>query len=517
MQKSYTKNYIKIYFWQFLSIVVSILSSFIVLPKLSTNPNFYGIYSICITISLYVFYLDFGFLSSASKFAGEYITKNNQKHEIKIISFSLFIFFIFIMLFSIILLVFIYKPDLIIKNIENNPLILKISKQLLSICLISIYLNILSKFINLVLDIRLENYIFYRIYVIGNILKILSVFYFFYNSKQNIVGYYLFYQIMDFFVYMFCILKIKKLYNYNIKLFIKSFHFSKRLFIKLKNFVKPSLLSLIIGLLTFELDNLIIGKIFGLKQVAYYSIALIIFRFIWMIRSTFYNPFIHRLNHFYATNDSENLKVYSLNAISIMMPIILFPTISIIIYAKNVVYTWVGNFYTPSIIISQYLLLSIIFSFIYVIPETLLFILKKNKIRSLILILYLFLYLFFLFVSIKNIGIVSFAFSKFIAMTIYFILNFYFLLNILNINIKELFTKCFKGMIIPIIFLIISLFLSKNYLPIEKSKINFMIVALFGGLLSFFATLIYYFTQKNFREYVNKMLLKTKNKFVGVG
>jgi O-antigen/teichoic acid export membrane protein len=511
MKKKYTKNYIYIYLWQFLSILISVLSAFIVLPKISNNQFLYGIYSLCISISFYVFYLDFGFISSASRFAGEYFAKGEREKEIKIISFSLFIFFIFITLFSALIFLVSYNPSLIIKNLHDEFSLI-VAKKLLIVCSFSLFLNILSKFINLVLDIRLENFIFYRLYIFGNILKIFSVYYFFSNYKENIVGYYIFYQIVDFLVYLITILNIRKRYNYNFFLLLKFFRFSKESFFKLKDFARPSFLAMIVALLTFELDIFFIGKFFGVKEIAFYSIALVVFRFIWLIKNNLQGPVYNRLNHFFSINDFDNLKTYSLNTINFFMPILLFPTIIIIIFAKPLIFTWVGNNYFPSIKILQYLLLSAVFSFIYLISETILNVFKKNNIRQDLQILYLFLYLLVFFLTIKNLGINSFAFSKFLSMIFIVIINFHFCLKLLNIKLKEIFLKCFKGMIFPILFLIIISILFKDYLPLEKSKKNFIFVVLSGAVIFFVATIIYYFNQKDFRDYINKNFIFKKLK-----
>ena len=53
---NYSKNYIKIYFWKVISIVSGFLSLLIVVPHLSNDIELYGIYSFCISFSLYLSY-----------------------------------------------------------------------------------------------------------------------------------------------------------------------------------------------------------------------------------------------------------------------------------------------------------------------------------------------------------------------------------------------------------------------------------------------------------------------------
>ena len=67
MKNFNNKNYFKIYIWRSLSIISGFLSLLIVVPKLSSNPELYGIYSVCISFALYLTYADIGFLSVGQK------------------------------------------------------------------------------------------------------------------------------------------------------------------------------------------------------------------------------------------------------------------------------------------------------------------------------------------------------------------------------------------------------------------------------------------------------------------
>ena len=117
MQKQYIKNYLKIYFWRFISILSGFLSLLIVVPHLSNNIELYGIYSFCISFTLYLTYADIGFLNAGQKYAAEAYAKNNRKEEVQILGFTAAILLLMVAPFSIAMIYFSFNPNIIINNI----------------------------------------------------------------------------------------------------------------------------------------------------------------------------------------------------------------------------------------------------------------------------------------------------------------------------------------------------------------------------------------------------------------
>ena len=120
MQSEYTKNYIKIYFWRFFSIISGFLSLLVVVPHLSNDLELYGIYSFCISFTLYLTYADIGFLNAGQKYAAEEYIKNNRKGEIEILGFTGAILLLMVAPFTIAMIYFYFNPDIIIKNLSEE-------------------------------------------------------------------------------------------------------------------------------------------------------------------------------------------------------------------------------------------------------------------------------------------------------------------------------------------------------------------------------------------------------------
>lgn len=54
MKKDYTSSYLKNYVFQVLATVIGFLSLFIVVPFISENQTLYGIYSVCVSLSVFL-------------------------------------------------------------------------------------------------------------------------------------------------------------------------------------------------------------------------------------------------------------------------------------------------------------------------------------------------------------------------------------------------------------------------------------------------------------------------------
>jgi O-antigen/teichoic acid export membrane protein len=511
INKSFILNYIKIYFWEFISFIFRFISMFIVIPFLTKDPAIYGIYAICISLGIFLNYADLGFLKATKKFAAEYYAKGDRDEEMKFLGFGIFILLIFTLIITTIFLYLAAYPNMIIDGLNTSDSISTASK-LLAILAIFTPVTLLRRLVDMIFSIRLDNFISKRIILIGSIITISSTFYFFGNDKYMIVSYFLFFKIIDFIVVIICIYIAKKKYNYNFLTLFSYIRFNLKVYNKANRLAYSGLYLMLAWVLFYELDQLVIGKFLGAEKVAIYSIALtfpILFRQLFGI---FFNPFIERANHLIGINDNEGLEKLILKIIIISAPLALIPTIAISIVVKPFILSWVGIDYVESINMAIFLVLSYSLSFITYPTDIIL--LSKEKIKDLYVVATIPTVVFWIGVIITSpaLGVFSFSLFKFIGMVIIQVVYIPILLKTLNISLKVLISRTIKPLIIPLIFLFLTLSIANSFLPIEKAKVNFLITVsttTFIILISFFLT---YFTSKDIQAISKNTLNSLKNR-----
>lgn len=507
MQKSYTFNYLKIYFWQGSSIVLNLLSMFIVIPRLADNPSIYGIYVVCISANIFLTYADIGFAGAGYKYASECFAQKNLEEEIKIVGFIGFILLLFVIIFALAVSGIALNPGILILNI-NNATESNIASILLFILALFSPVIIFQRILDIIYGIRLEQYIQQQIMIMASVLKILSVFYFFQSSRYDIVGYFLFCQVVNMAAVFFCLLIAKIKYQYNFIVLFKSINFSKSVFNKTKALAFGSLFSTIMFILYYELDAFAIAKLLGVKSVAIYAIGFTIMSFLRNLFGVFYTPFLARFNHFIGLHDVDGLRKLYRNILTLTIPFVNFLIVSLLFLMTPLVYSWVGSYYEKSVLIAQLLILGFIYGF-FSYPASFL-IIAQEKIR----ILYLtsaispIVYWIGIVLTIPYLGLTSFALFKFIAMSISSLVYFIITLKFLDISAGVFVKKILGPVAVPLAFLILSLTYLNQFMPIEKNSLNLFIVIVIGGLSSTGALFLYYLFSGQFRDYTNALFRK---------
>lgn len=491
--------------------ILNFLSMFVVIPYLTSDPTTYGIYSICISFSIFLTYADLGFIGAGQKYAAECYARGETEEEIKIIGFTNFILFIFIILLSAFFLILSFNPEILVKGLTTNKNI-EIASSLLLILAIFTPTTLLQRLLQMIFGTRMEDYIIQTTNIIANLFKITSVLWFFRAGEYNIVGYFLFGQITNLIAAVVVLLIAKKRYEFNFIALFKALRFNKEEYLKTKKLAFASLYLTLSWILYYELDSVSIGKLFGAQQVAVYAIGLTMLTFFRSILGIIFSPFNVRFNHFIGTGDEITLKSFYLQIVTIFAPVVIFPIVVTTILAKSIVLSWVGAEYSSSVGIIQFLILCNILAFISYPTNSILIAQERQKALYFVNTLLPFVFWVGVLSTINIFGIRSFAIFKFIAFLVSGLLLFRLMINYLDLTILESLKKIFLPMLFPLLFLIFASYYLTSFLPQEKSKLNLLIVASVMGVLIFFSFIIQYFVSENWRNQVSKSLALLKNK-----
>ncbi len=484
---TYVNNYIKIYFWRIFSVLSGFLSLLIVVPQLSLNKELYGIYTFCLSFNLYLSYADIGFLSAGQKFAAEEYAKGNVDSEIAYLGFTGFILLCMIIPFSILMVFLSFYPDVMVSNLSlrNSEIV---AKMFLIIGVVSPIQIILQRLTQSILIIRIKDYISLRIDIISNVLKILSVYYFFTETRYLIVEYFLFVNILTILSSIFIMIHIRNSEKYNFCKLLRAIRFDMKCYSQVSKLAFSTLLLTLGWILYFELDLLFIGKLFGPQEVAVYAISFTLLNFIRNLWNIIYGPFSQRFNHYVGLSSFSNLRDLTFKLMNYTFPICVLSVLILFISAKYLIISWVGLNYNESILIFQILLIGTLFNFVLQ-PASYYFISTTNyRFINLNAIVLPVIFLLSLFILVPNFGIKGFAIAKVLAITTNAIISYWGIKKIVNLFMiaKEWYLSLFVNSIILIVglnYVYSSVFGSivkeKSYLLILLGIIFFAIVVVF--------------------------------------
>lgn len=511
--KSYTNNYIQTYLWQGVAILLNLTSMLIVIPMITDNKVVYGVYSVCISTAMFLSYADLGFVSAGLKYAGESYAKGDHKDELKLLGFSGFILFVFVGLIAAIYLLFSYNPSLLIKDIQNSPY-LSIASSLLFIQAVFSFNTVLQRFVSGVFQIRIEGFVFQRITIVGALIKIASVFYFFGLGKYDIVGYFLFTKIIELLTLFIGVWIINTKYKLPFIDYIKAFKFDIAVYNKTKGLAFSSLFVTFMWILYYELDVIVVGKLLGASAVAVFALAFTFMKFLRSLSSIIFSPFQNRYNHFIGLDDIIGLKLLLNKVILFSMPIFVLIITSIIVLSSNIVLSWVGDEYKQSGLIISLLAINFMYSFITIPGSNLLTTLVRIKERYWINLVKVVVFWAGVYLTKNYYGVNSFAIFKLVSGTLAMLFYLRFLLGYMEVSLLEFLKKTVSKLIIPIIIQVLFLLFIVRYLPETKSKLHLLTVVGVGGIgtllgfITLYLTSTYYKTEFNY--YFAKILNRDK-------
>lgn len=504
----FLENAFKTYFWQIFSFIIRIGSLFIITPFISSNKELFGVYTLCISLTMMFNYIDFGFLRSASKFCSEKYSENNFADEISYLGFGSFMTILFSIVIIVLLILFSIDPSLIIKGVSGSNNLLEI-KKLFLILAISSPTYILHRIVQVVYEIRIKSFLYNRVYIIVNSFNIISAIYFFSGDNYNLIGYFITLQILNFLSLSISIIDIGIRYKYPYLKFISALKFDIKIFNTTKKIALSSILIIISWIIFIEIDSLFIINKFGAEKLAVFSIAFTFFTIIRFIFSTICGPFTVKFN--YHTNDLIYLNIFIKKTLLILFPVFIIITINFLSISKNFVLSWVGDGYFESSNISFLFILSFTFSAISFVTAAYLTTIqdlkKLNIISSLQPVAFWVLVLVFstFFLNLYN----------FIALKISIIIFTDFILFLIlvkkvNLNIIKFLKINLSNLLLPLILITLFNYCFLHLLPVEKSKINLLLVISYFGITFFIGLGSLILVSKDHR----KILFRLKNMFI---
>lgn len=492
------------------------LSYAIVIPRLSSDINSYGIYSVVISLMIFLQYADLGFLGAGQKYAAESYVRNERANEINILGFVHFILLIVIIFYVLILTFLYFNPEYLFNSLQFQEKIL--AKNLILVFICSSPIILFQRLASAIYSIRLEEYILQYFEIISSVIKILSTFYFFRSGSYEILNYVIFIQFMNLLsiIGSFAVIILK--YKYNIPSLISSFRFQKSVFNLTKTMAMTSVVVSVSWMLYYEFDLLYVSKLYTPKMVAIFSIGISMLTFSRSLMNAFFSPFQTKFNHLSGMKADVKLNQYFFLLIEWAIPLSILPAIAIFIMMKALIISWIGTDYIDSIWISRILICNLFFSFLSV-PISYLA-MAKEKFRLIFLsslFLPIFYFLFF-FILYKPLGYFSVPSAKLLTITANIILTIFLLRNIMIQSLFNVTLRLFRFMILPLLLLSFLLFLFQPYWGNASGKNIYFLLKIIsiGGVCTFLSILLYYLINPDTRLKILMVSIYFRNKFFNI-
>ncbi len=340
-----------------ISLVSGFLSLLLVIPQISSNQELYGIYAYVISLSLYFTYADIGFISSGQKYAAEAFAKNEPEEEAAIFGFTVAVMICMFMPMSVTFFFLYLTPSLAFDELSKAGTYL--ASELFFVLAFLVPLQIiLQRTVKMILSVRLLDYISTRIDIFFNVIKLISLSYFFKSDSYMLVEYFYFCTLATIVGSVIGLIYVKHRTIFKFADLIHSIRLSKKYFVKTKGLAFASAALTVSFVLYTELDLVIIANYFGPKEVAIYAVAFTLLGFIRRIWSIIYSPISVRLNHFIGVNNHNEIDKLITRVIYYTFPMCLIVTVTLFMCADYLIFAWVGAEYENSIIIMKVLVLS---------------------------------------------------------------------------------------------------------------------------------------------------------------
>ena len=394
-----------------IALITGFLSLILVIPHISGNQELYGIYAYVVSLSLYFTYADIGFISSGQKYASEAFARAETEEEEKLLGFTIAVL---ICMFVPMIVIFIYcylTPTSVFKDLSVEGAQVASGLFLALSFLVPLQI-ILQRAVSMILSIRLLDFISTRIDIFFNIIKLSSLFYFFRQDSFMIVEYFYFCTFVTIIGSLIGCIYINYRVDFKLWQLLCSIRLSKEYYKKTKGLAFASAAITLGFVLYYELDLVLIGYLFGTKEIATYAVALTFVGFLRRIWSIIYSPVSVRLNHFVGLSERSEIITLMNRVIYYSFPLCIVVTVTLVLSANSVVVAWVGPDYLETTLLLQILVISFFPAYLTN-PGFHFFVShgRRGYLYLLAIVLPLGFYIF-IFLFYHALGVASFAYGK---------------------------------------------------------------------------------------------------------
>lgn len=511
LKTSFTGNYLRIYFWQGASLVLNLLSMFIVMPRLAGTPAVFGIYSICVAASIFLAYADLGFISAGQKYAGERYARQDRSGEIRFIGFVCWVLSVMVCVYMAGCFVLAFRPQLLIAGLGDpaQHAQARIASHLLCILGLFAPMNVLQRFHQLVFSIRLEEYVFQRMHMLAGVARIASVFVFFRPGVYDVVGFFLFTQVATLTVNLIALLVERRRYDYDLGMVLRSFRFDAEVFARTRALAVSTLFVTLAWILYFELDLFVIGRINGAVAAAYYAAGMSLLSYLRMLFATLYGPFFNRFNHFMGMGDDAQLRELVVNVPVITLPAVVFPVVSALLFMPQLMVSWLGPGYADSVALARFLVAGYLWAFVTHPGAHL--VAAQERIRILYGLNAVMVVVFWAGIAVAygTLGVLAFAVFKAVIFTLLGMYYLRYIARYVGRSTGSLAVEMFAPAIPSVGMLAVLARWVAPRLPSAHDKWSLLAVIAAGAVCSLCATAVYYAVSTRFRSYINGPLRAT--------
>lgn len=396
-----------------LSFIARNISFFIVVPWLAESNNEFAIYSVALSISVAMGYLDFGFLRSAQVFAAGVWRNKDLLEESKYVISGGGLYLLILFGFSFLIYLISFKPEFIINLLTETDV--QFASSILSFTSINIIFLGLQRVCVIYLENRLMLYVYNISQAVMSLILIIGAYYLHESqSKFPIITYYMMIVMSNIVLFLYLTYKVLNVVGSYFLLAINNLSLSKTIHV-MKPTALSSMSSSIAWLLFIEMDALFISKYFGVEYLAYFAPLVTLFGIQKFGSGMLWSPLNVLISEQKGKllNLGKEIEVF----LSLLFFLVLVGSFSLSIFADRFVASWLGSKYTGtgSLLMYTSLYFSLnIFSMLFVSVYT-----SNGKLRYIYFLSYFQLLLFWIPILIGIFSKVGLTLTMFVQLKLF--------------------------------------------------------------------------------------------------